>query len=101
MYSLPNPIDDTLLEAKPTEYKANGPPLFVGRLEWYKGVHIAVLTAMCLRRRIIVAGSGSLYNYVKGLSSCTPLIEFRGLVGGNKLHALYREASIVLVSSIL
>ena len=81
--------------------------LFVGMLEKHKGI-INLLNLFNelkydLKARLIIAGGGSLKNYIQNYiekNSLGEMISFLGFVDQNKLYSLYSNALALIVPSI-
>jgi glycosyltransferase involved in cell wall biosynthesis len=81
--------------------------LFVGMLEKHKGIKELLELFKEFRSEIntklIIAGEGSLENYVKDFikrNSLDELVSYIGFVSGEKLYSLYKGASAVIIPSI-
>lgn len=98
-YFLPKPVD---FRAAQPKQSANLPYfLFVGRLEYIKGVHNLINVFRTRTNfRLLIAGDGEyrrrLEEQAKGCSN----IEFWGRLGQEELAGLYRDATAVIVPSI-
>ena len=98
-YFLPKPVD---FRAGQPKQSANLPYfLFVGRLEYIKGVHNLINVFRTRTNfRLLIAGDGEyrrrLEEQAKGCSN----IEFLGRLGQEELAGLYRDATAVIVPSI-
>ncbi len=76
--------------------------LYVGRLEFYKGVQVLIKAYIKKRRksRLLVAGDGTYSGVLKLQSGNNPSIVFLGQVPPDKLGALYRHALALIVPSL-
>jgi len=76
--------------------------LYVGRLEFYKGVQVLIKAYIKKRRksRLLVAGDGTYSGVLKLQSGNNPNIVFLGQVPPDKLGALYRHALALIVPSL-
>ncbi len=81
--------------------------LFIGMLEKHKGI-IPLLDIFkelrpVLKTRLVIAGGGSLGNYVKNYiekNSLSDMISYLGFVDQQKLYSLYADALALIVPSI-
>lgn len=75
--------------------------LYVGRLEWAKGLQTLLPVFRNYRRaRLLVAGRGSCEAEMRQLAAGSPNIDFLGHTSGEKLRDLVRGAVAVIVPSI-
>lgn len=83
----------------PSDFEYNGIPsdylLFIGRLNAQKGIHIALRTAIELKKRIIFAGQGDT-SFMKDY----PLASYAGVVDTDKRKELLKNALVTLVPSL-
>ena len=80
--------------------------LFVGRLEYEKGIPylLEVMTHLPKHAQLFVTGDGSLQAEYEALSRQMNLqdrVQFLGWVNDNRLDQLYRQATVVVVPSIM
>lgn len=72
--------------------------LYVGALEPYKRVDVAVEAARRSGQRLVVAGVGSQLEHLR--ASAPPNVEFLGRVTNAKLRVLYRTAGVLLFPQV-
>jgi glycosyltransferase involved in cell wall biosynthesis len=70
--------------------------LYAGALEPYKRVDLCIDAAKEMRRRLVVAGSGSCSTLLWRRAANDPRITFEGRVSDERLRELYRRADLVL-----
>jgi glycosyltransferase involved in cell wall biosynthesis len=100
VYQIYNPLPDEILYVKPT-YSSSLRAVFLGRLEWEKGVHL--LPFLALKNPDIefyVLGRGRLSEYIKSYSKKLSNLKYYGYVSEERKREIIRNASIVLVPSI-
>ncbi len=68
--------------------------LYVGRIGVSKHADLVIKTCTTLNRKLVVAGTGKNMEYFKSLAGNT--VTFLGSVPDEKLHELYREASLLI-----
>ena len=76
---------------------------FIGRLEFLKGISIALLVAKKLKSRgirLYVVGDGAYRDIVKKWSHIHSNISYLGFLKGEKLIDFYKKSRIILVPSI-
>jgi glycosyltransferase involved in cell wall biosynthesis len=72
--------------------------LYVGRLTREKGANALIEAWMRCRGRLVVVGDGPEMAHLRSVAP--PNVEFRGLVPGDEIPALLREARALLVPSL-
>jgi glycosyltransferase involved in cell wall biosynthesis len=98
---VPNPLQR--IEAKPKEFLEPFQVLYVGRLVWYKGIHVLLEAFKKLKRenaRLIIAGSGPELETVKRLSKTDDRIISLGFISEEEKRKLLIDASLVAVPSL-
>jgi glycosyltransferase involved in cell wall biosynthesis len=99
-YFLPTPNDS---KGRSPQTDANRRPffLFVGRLEYIKGVHNIIPSFQNQDKfDLVIAGDGAYTNELKKLADGDPRITFVGRRSQDELAALYESAVAVIVPSI-
>ena len=95
---IPNPANPQLLTLEPTPPESNI-ALFIGRLDFSKGVHLLPKIAELIKPvELHVVGQGPLRDHI--LRNPPENLIYHGYVSNEKKIALLRKASVVLVSSI-
>jgi glycosyltransferase involved in cell wall biosynthesis len=97
---VPNPLQR--IEAKPKGVSESFRVLYVGRLVWYKGIHVLLKAFKKLKRKnaeLIIAGSGPELETVKRLSRTDGRIIPLGFISEEKRKLLI-DASLVVVPSL-
>jgi len=100
VYHIPNPVNPSLLnEDASSRAESEGYALFIGRLEYEKGVHILPEIARLINPvELHVAGQGRLADYIEKNKPSN--LVFHGYVDSETKAKLYRGASVVVVPSI-
>jgi len=95
---IPNPANPQLLSLKPTPPESNT-ALFIGRLDFSKGVHLLPKIAELIKPvELHVVGQGPLRDHI--LRNPPENLIYHGYVSNEKKIALLRKASVVVVPSI-
>jgi glycosyltransferase involved in cell wall biosynthesis len=98
---VPNPL--RRIEAKPKGVPESFRVLYVGRLVWYKGIHVLLKAFKKLKRKnaeLIIAGSGPELETVKRLSRTDGRIIPLGFISEEEKRKLLIDASLVVVPSL-
>lgn len=106
--TIPNGIDLTEWQSSPPdrEQPVDEDPLivFVGRLEWEKGIHVLIDAAQriapTVAARFIIAGTGTQSDRLHAQAANHPAIEFAGPVADADVRQLYSRAAAVVVPSL-
>jgi len=106
--TVPNGIDLTEWQPSPAEpdSRQSRDPLivFVGRLEWEKGIHVLIDAASLVDAassvRFTIAGTGTRVEHLREQASDNPAIEFVGPVADAEVRGLYSRAAAVVVPSL-
>ncbi|MCS7109778.1 MAG: glycosyltransferase, partial [Candidatus Micrarchaeota archaeon] len=98
---IPNPIQQTGIKTEKNldEFRV----LYVGRLVWYKGIHILLKTFRELKNgnaRLLIAGSGPEFETVKRFSHLDPRITPLGFISEAEKQKLLRDASLTVIPSL-
>jgi glycosyltransferase involved in cell wall biosynthesis len=95
---IPNPANPQLLSLKPTPPESNV-ALFIGRLDFSKGVHLLPKIAELIKPiKLHVVGQGPLRDHI--LRDPPENLIYHGYVSNEEKIALLRKASVVVVPSI-
>jgi glycosyltransferase involved in cell wall biosynthesis len=95
---IPNPANPQLLSLKPTPPESNV-ALFIGRLDFSKGVHLLPKIAELIKPvELHIVGQGPLRDHI--LRDPPENLIYHGYVSNEEKIALLRKASVVVVPSI-
>lgn len=106
--TIPNGIDLTEWQSSPPdrEQPVDEDPLivFVGRLEWEKGIHVLIDAARLVGADrgagFTIAGTGTQAERLRERAADNPAIEFVGPVADAEVRGLYSRAAAVVVPSL-
>ncbi|MCX7998420.1 MAG: glycosyltransferase family 4 protein, partial [Leptospiraceae bacterium] len=98
---IPNPIEKVENEVE----KSFDPIkiLYIGRLEWYKGIHVLVEAFKNLKKdnlRLFIAGKGPEFEKIKKSSCLDKRIIFLGFVSEKKKQELLKETNLTVIPSL-